>query len=173
MKHYSTAKEILEESIKDISAGHWCKGNLAEYGETEGGATFSNEQIGSDTSAWEPFIPFEKPMGCAIGLISMYGGLGSEFEQQIDGVTLKSFMPEYPNSAYGLNDSAPVVEALKALYDAAPGVGTVDSAHEFDMDIADIETAVFEYNDSSGCDRPTAEAWFRRALAIVNAQVKA
>ncbi len=172
MKHYSTAKEILEESIKDIAAGHWCKGNLAEYGETKGGTTFSNEQVGCDTSAWDSFIPFEKPMGCAIGLISTYGGLGSEFEQQVDGVTLKSFEPEYPNSAYSLNDSAPVVEALKALYDAAPGIGGTGDPG-FDLEIDDVETAIYEYNDSSECTQPVAEAWFRRALALVNAQVKA
>ncbi len=51
MKHYGTAKEILEESIKDITAGQWCKGKLAIYGEGVDGdgsaADFNSEDLTS------------------------------------------------------------------------------------------------------------------------------
>ncbi len=84
----------------------------------------------------------------------------------------EGFCPEWPNGQFSLTDTHPVVESLKALYGALPKNRQLDD-DMYDYYIDDVESAIYEYNDSDECDRPTAEAWFRRALALVNAQVKA
>ncbi len=177
MIHYDSATRILEESIKDIAAGYWCKSHLAKYGEgvDDGGnvCDFSPDDVFTETTEnWQSFSPYEKPMGCALGLIAMYGGIGEPFKQKVDGVWLEGFCPTYPNDHFGITDSHPVVESLKALYEALPEDRKIVPDYG-DFDIDEVESAVYEYNDSDDCDRPTAEAWFRRALDLVNASVKA
>lgn len=166
MKHYKTAKAILAHSLEDIQSGLWCKSQLAEYGTCRWEDGFE-ERIVEDSSFPElrdavSADLHRKPMGCALGLVSMYGGHGDEIDVQVNGCRLISFVPFYPT--FG-EPNPGVVAAVKALFDALPKSSREEAAEDGDgLDV--WENWVYSHNDSSWCTQGRAAAWFRKALAL-------
>lgn len=166
MKTYKTAKAILSHSLSDIEGGLWCKSHLAEYGTCtwENGykQTISEDEVGSNLESAVSADLRDKPMGCALGLVSMYGGHGEEFDIQVNGCRLVSFAPMYPAAG---NPSAGVVAAVQALFKALPKQDREEALEDGD-NIDNWESAVYSYNDRATCTKARAAAWFRRALAV-------
>lgn len=135
-----TARQILTRAIRDIEEGHWKKGTLIEDG----------------PGAPSESIPTKKCdvyMGCALGLIAMHGGHGSEI---MGG---EYFRVEYPH------DNAPVgvQKAVRALHAAVPSryVGEYD-------DLSTVEglgDSIVRYNDADSTTARKAANWFKKALA--------
>lgn len=156
MKTYKTAKTILKHALEDIEAGMWCKGQLAEYG------TCGVLRVGEDNLyCLDTFEAHEKPMGCALGLLATYGGLGKEKKYKINGVVTTFFVPTYPSFNHGRE----IEKALVALATAVP------KSHRQGLDTqaeqSVIET-IYSYNDMDHVTKDRAVRWFRKALATVS-----
>lgn len=166
MKHYDTAKEILEASLNDIEEGRWVCSRLAT-------STIDGEVYDGC------YIPKDDPMGCALGLVATHGGHGRYDTLEVNGVEWESFIPAYPSEpawdfggddedSIGPDASLAVIEARDAL---ARATGFMDEAE------GPNDGAVYGYNDglqglaSNGPLR--AAEWFRRALASLDAPIAA
>jgi hypothetical protein len=166
MKHYNTAKEILEASLAEIENGHWTCSILAK------------SHIG-DLKFDGYFIPKDDPMGCALGLIAVHGGHGESKTLEVKGEKWESFIPAYPsepawygsdedgNDVLGPNASAAVIEARNAL---------VRASGRPVMEDGDGDEPVYGFNDGMRGDPKGPERaaqWFRDALALIDAPVAA
>ena len=168
------AINILILSLKDIRAGLWCQGTLAQFGTCQRtsrwsgvlpdkltednifnlskGATLAERKSLTDVKLGK------KPMGCALGLVAMYSNCGHEETFKIGGRSVKLFVPEYPKLSGDSPETARDL-ALLALYDAIPAE-YVDEESQGDEIVDDIYT----YNDYPEIDQSKATEWFKRAI---------
>lgn len=183
-KTFKRAKRILEESLNDIRAGQWCTNALLEYGEISSPYTKSGKQVlGEDETPsyldprHTPITFYESVKGCALGLVSMYGGLGTlaDFTELGDG---HIFLPRYAKET----DSPEIKKALLALVKAIPKTSFNQLCAVVDMESTADEEArskkdatlmsvgllnqfIWGYNDK--LSRVSAEKWFKRAVELV------
>lgn len=174
----NTAAEILQAAIEDIEAGFWCKNDLWK--------AFEEEVDWSSACTTRSLT--EKPIGCALGLVAMYGGWGKghyayvgenmpygSYERKPSRGTnvkrVRVFEPSYPN------DKSPqaVKDAVQALYDAIPKTAVKLFRKEAEEDtggeISEFEmatTVIWRYNDRSETTQKKAASWFKKALASVS-----
>lgn len=180
MKHktYKSAKRILEESLLDIRAGQWCTGSLIEYGEIEQswaktGKVILNEEDGPEAWGMSDITYYDAPRGCALGLVSMYAGLGTlcDFTERGDGYI---FLPRYANN---FTDAPGVKKALVALVRAIPKrerklfYSELEDVDETLLDtpermsVESLNQVIFTFNDSLTQRR--AIYWFKKAIDLV------
>jgi hypothetical protein len=157
VRHYKTARTILRKSLEDIEAGHWKRGHLAVIP----AAAFNGEFYEDGDAVGNDVVVYVKDacdvqMGCAVGLVAMYGGIGEPLKRGF-------FQPEYPSRAR--NKVPGVEQALRALYDALPARRRYEDSADLALD--DLEYAVIDYNDERHVSKKTAANWFRKALEIV------
>lgn len=167
MKKYKTAKTILRHAIDDIDAGLWCRGALAKYGKykTQYGAFDLTSEESFSCAAEDSFEMnlLDKPTGCALGLVSMYAGLGTTETQVVNGKKVTLFVPRYPE----FKDGEGVRAALIALAKATP-----KKYHHVDIDTAnddEVAKVIYSYNDDKTTTKGKASKWFNKALAQVSA----
>lgn len=181
MKHYNTAREILQASLEDIEDGRWICSKLACS--TIGDKYFEGH-----------YIPKDEPMGCALGLIATHGGHGKSETLTVAGVEWESFIPAYPSDPawreggeevwdseleeyvvegeiLGPPASQAVLDARDTLIRASGETPGTD----YDDDPPDHQ--VYSHNDAlkgSGDRAPEIAAqWFRDALALLDEPVAA
>lgn len=172
-KTYKTARAILEHSLAEIEAGHWCQGMLADLGKykpkwSKKFIRISSEDDPRDVESDDPEF-LDKPMGCAIGLVATFGGVGRDITFSLGERKVTFFVPEYPD------DDSPqgVKDAVRALAWAVPKrtrkrMGYTDERLE-EIGLSDhyddnYENLVTSYNDRRTVTRKAAAEWFRRAL---------
>jgi hypothetical protein len=165
MKFQTTAKGILEASLRDIEEGRWtCK-------------VLANSSIEGHKFEGH-FIPKDDPMGCALGLISMHGGHGKETTVTVAGIEFEAFIPAYPNanvleddaSAYGIGDADE--DGYEEEVYVGPASDAVLGARRAllksigETDISDADHRVYMHNDALESAEDAAR-WFREALLVV------
>lgn len=159
IKTFKTTKALLQRSLAEIEAGNWCKGELARHF-VETGPHFLSPQKLRD-----------QPMGCALGLVCMFAGLGKITKVEYRGKEGERrnkilFDPEWPE-----DDSPEAVKyAIIALAKAVPRKERAEiNAGLENPNAGDklyrAQRLVWSYNDMSTTDQAEAAAWFRKAIA--------
>jgi hypothetical protein len=162
-KTVPSTRKILQESIKDIEAGLWMCGELTQECVLNG---------------------FQKPMGCALGLVGMNAGFakfreedeenfvygeqyGGEYVTTGERVVISDL--QYPNES---NWSPQALKAVALLAETTRLTKTqIGNIREDGGDeLLDVNPSiVIEYNDgkTGGNDlsKKAALSWFKRALA--------
>ncbi len=193
MRHYRSAQGILEHSLQDIEAGYWKSAVLMEFplsailkDEREEYAEYL--ESGNLTTEFGPVegVTIRKntcdiPMGCALGMVAMYGGVGTT-DQMRPGY----FAPGYPSEWINRGQKIPeaVVQAMFLLGAAIPESNTnrrmlrdqegLEIVGEWDQInpgiqeeiLLTVEGAITGYNDSGGTGKKKAAEWFQRAIAL-------
>jgi hypothetical protein len=164
------AEQILRKSVADIDAGFWCQGDLGYCVGTE--APFKTEDS-------------KDHMGCAVGLLSMYGN--HSYTTQISGKPITYL--SYPSDGVAPKG---VRVALEALYFALPkkrqlsktrfnnaranyieefttyGDGDLTKRQiENQATVSVMQEAVVGYNDDTTTNQAKALKWFTKALNSV------
>lgn len=174
LKQYKTAKGILQASIRDIEAGHWCKGALADFPsalKTE--VKNEGEEHPLDEFNYGDHMLAKDPLGCALGLICLHGGEAREVEAS-NGKTYKLYEVEQPTDS----SPEPIKDAVRALASVIPkgtkAHTTYLSGHRPHWRLFnDFAQAVVTYNDNRNMRRDRALVWFKNALDSLDAGNKA
>lgn len=168
-----TAKELLQSSLDDIKEGHWCTGVLGDFGLRTTGIDLKiritddhlREGLVKDELGVELL---DKPMGCAVGLVSTYAGIGEPVHVVVGGVPRELFAPFYPDD----KAPKPVWDAMRSLALSVPESSLSRDYKDPDdpyytdlssvLSMSTLVDVVTAYNDR--IDRNKAEEWFSDAL---------
>lgn len=181
------AERILTKSIADIEAGNWCQKELGAIQHADGNVLDYFDEYNVEYHG----VP-TKTMACAVGLLSLYGDKGLEtvsFEFEGKQYSFTTNL-KYPT----LKSPKPIRDCVDALYDALPtkarreliaearndGDEFFDEWNEETRSYVQVPTSAFNtiqkqqiivrYNDRESTTQKIASKWFRKALALVQAQ---